>query len=84
MKQTIINDDSREVAERILRYLRAHPEAKDTLEGIAEWWLAQDKITHAVEQVAEALAWLVEKEELVEWRITGSKTIYEINTKWLA
>ena len=29
----------RELARAILRYLEAHPEAKDTVEGIAQWWL---------------------------------------------
>lgn len=76
-----INDDHLEVAERIRRYLRAHPEAKDTLEGIAEWWLAEDKITHAVEQVSETLAWLVERGELAKRQVAGAKTIYEINIK---
>ena len=29
----------REIARMILQYLTAHPDAKDTLEGIAQWWL---------------------------------------------
>lgn len=82
MNQKNIQDDHLEVAERIRRYLRAHPEAKDTLEGIAEWWLAQDRITHAVEQVSEAVALLVEKGYLMERQVTGAKTIYEVDTKW--
>lgn len=81
VNQMTINDDHLEVAERILRYLREHPEAKDTVEGIAEWWLAEDKITHAVDQVSEAVAWLVEKGHLMERQVAGGKTIYEINTK---
>jgi hypothetical protein len=76
-----MKDDHLEVAEHILRYLQAHPEAKDTLEGIAEWWLAEDKISHVVEQVSEAVAWLVENGYLVERPVVGAKTIYEVNTK---
>lgn len=30
----------RDVADRLLAYLREHPRAADTLEGIHQWWLA--------------------------------------------
>ena len=30
----------RVIADRILAYLRAHPQAADTARGIAEWWLS--------------------------------------------
>jgi hypothetical protein len=72
-------DDRIEIAQHILRYLRANPEAKDTLEGIAEWWLLQSKIEEAVKRVSEAVEWLVANGYLLENRVTGSKTIYEIN-----
>ena len=32
--------DARAVAIQIARYLRAHPEAADTLEGAAYWWIS--------------------------------------------
>lgn len=31
-----------EVVDAILRYLHSHPDAVDTLEGIAKWWLPLD------------------------------------------
>ena len=31
-----------EVVEAILRYLHAHPQAVDSAEGIAKWWLPAD------------------------------------------
>ncbi len=30
----------RDVADRLIAYLREHPRAADTLEGIHQWWLA--------------------------------------------
>ncbi len=48
-----------ELAEAILRYLADHPQATDTLEGIAEWWLLRQQIRVAVERVAKALRRLI-------------------------
>jgi len=33
------NQQLTEVAEAILRYLDEHPDAADTAEGIAQWWI---------------------------------------------
>lgn len=46
----------RRTAIDILRYLREHPSAKDTLSGVARWWVDQD-----VETVEEALMLLIEE-----------------------
>jgi hypothetical protein len=32
-----------EFARAVLRYLETYPEAKDTLEGIAQWWLSLER-----------------------------------------
>jgi hypothetical protein len=72
-------DDFPEVARRILRYLQANPQAKDTLEGIVEWWLLQERIEEAVDWVSKAITWLVTNGYLLEKKISGSKTLYEIN-----
>ena len=47
---------TRRVAIAILHYLRDHPTAKDTAEGIAKWWVSEDR--GAVEN---ALALLVKE-----------------------
>jgi hypothetical protein len=46
----------------ILNYLLDHPNAKDTLEGVAKWWVGEDE-----ELAKEALIFL-QKEEVVEKR----------------
>ena len=43
----------------ILRYLRAHPQAADTVVGIVEWWLPRHLHAEAVERVQAALDELV-------------------------
>jgi hypothetical protein len=43
----------------ILHYLRDHPEAQDTLEGIMVWWVSECAIKHWLPQVRASLAVLV-------------------------
>lgn len=45
LKTFVENDDVRRAAIAILQYLRDHPQAKDSLSGIAEWWVGQDQVT---------------------------------------
>ena len=49
------------VADEIRRYLITHPQSCDTLEGIADWWIAQQRLYEAYEVVGKALELLVEK-----------------------
>ena len=58
-----------EICEELLGYLWEHPDAMDTLTGIADWWLPRHRVRVDVEQVAQALRTL-EESELIE-RIGG-------------
>ena len=53
------------VAQALLRYLQAHPDAADTLEGVVMWWLPRQRFLDAVERVEAALEMLVSR-KLVE------------------
>lgn len=65
----------------ILGYLAEHPNASDTLEGIAAWWIQQDRIRLGVERVARALEWLRER-GLVEERQEGGLRRYRLGPKF--
>ena len=52
------------LAGQILRYLARHPRAEDTVEGIARWWVLEQRIIEEVTKVESALASLV-AEDLV-------------------
>lgn len=58
-------DDSvsriREMQRRVLAYWMKHPEAKDTVEGIQQWWLAGAPPGGTAGELAVALDGLVEK-----------------------
>jgi hypothetical protein len=43
------------VCDDLLGYLREHPNAMDTLKGIADWWLPRHQVRVGVERVAQAL-----------------------------
>ena len=68
-----------QIGYEILAYLVEHPEARDTLEGIVEWWLLERNIKFQTSQVKEALAELVAKELVLEQNGMDSQTHYRIN-----
>ena len=47
------------LARKILGYLERHPQAQDTLEGIAQWWLLEQEIRVQISRVKASLDWLV-------------------------
>jgi hypothetical protein len=47
------------LAEEILEYLQAHPNASDTLSGITEWWVLKQRIEAAANDVQKALDQLI-------------------------
>jgi len=71
------------VAEEILGYLAAHPDAQDTLDGIVEWWLLEQKIAVEAARVKDALAGLVAERLIIESRAGGSRSLYKLNRRRL-
>ena len=69
------------IAYEILAYLANNPEAQDTVEGIAEWWLLAQKIERQVAKVREALAALVARDLIVERKGKDSRTYYRLNKR---
>jgi hypothetical protein len=52
--------DEEEVAEAILDYLKEHPHAMDTVEGIAGWWLMRQQIKVGVTMLVKVLRQLTD------------------------
>jgi DNA-binding MarR family transcriptional regulator len=61
------------LALRILDYLRRHPQAKDSVEGIAQFWVSADPI-----EVRRALDRLVDM-NLVERRSNAAMDLYSMS-----
>lgn len=63
----------------ILAYLARRPRSRDTLEGIAEWWLLEQQIVRRTSEVREALAELVAEGWVVERGGRSARIRYSVN-----
>ncbi len=66
------------IAREIERYLADHPEAADSAEGIARWWLTRQRIHYEVALVEAALAHLRRKGVVVSDTGAGGP-LYRLN-----
>lgn len=67
----------------ILAYLAENPDAQDTSEGIAEWWLLGQATRPNTARVEEALTELVSSGLVLARRGKGARTYYKINRRKL-
>ena len=59
----------------IVRYLIAHQDARDTMEGIEKWWLPQSK-NYGLDAVANALQRLESQNLICVWKSASAKPVY--------
>jgi len=72
--------DDAEVEGAVLRYLAEHPNAADTLRGIACWWLAQERVRWETTRVAGILERLVNR-GVLDRLGSGEAALYRLRTK---
>lgn len=63
-------------AQAILAYLASHPRAADTEQGIAHWWLPQMGMDLPLDEVHQALDWLVQRGEIRRTVLADGSAIY--------
>lgn len=66
------------VIKEILNYLVVNKDAKDTFDGILEWWLPKDYAGRRTE-VRNALDFLILKKWVIKKDTLASQEIYEVN-----
>ena len=67
----------------ILECFALHGERQDTVEGIAEWWLLQNRIEWAVAEVKAALNELVSQRLVLERLGADGRAYYRLNRRRL-
>ena len=65
-----------EVMEEILTYLCAHPQARDTTEGILRWWLPQGRAALLLSDVEKAAERLAAAKLISTERLPGGAVLY--------
>ena len=70
-----------QVIREILQYLCAHPNAKDTFEGILKWWRPKDESEWRKDDVQQGLDFLISKGWLTVRNTSQSQKIYGFNTE---
>ena len=65
-----------ETATAIERYLGSRPQAAETVEGIARWWLARQRYDDAVDVIERALDLLVQRGVVERLALSGGQTLY--------
>jgi hypothetical protein len=70
------DDDARAVAVEIVRYLRDHSEAADTVEGVARWWLSRQRYEDARATVEQAMAILVDGRMVEKHTLPDGTAVY--------
>ena len=75
MNHAVTSEKVLEVASEITRYLERRPNAAETVEGLAQWWLARQRFEDSREIVQAALEHLVFIGQVNKY-MAGGKAIY--------
>jgi len=75
------NERTPKQAREILDYFLRNPQAADSLEGVARWRLLEGTIQRSVEEISQALGWLVAEGLLLRESAEGSDAIFRLNPR---
>lgn len=71
-----MNTDVMTIVQHLSRYLQGHPDACDTSEGIARWWIDADPPPVPVAIVEAALGWMMACGVIESSRAADGRTRY--------
>jgi Fe2+ or Zn2+ uptake regulation protein len=70
-----------ELAAAVMQYLEEHPQAMDTFEGIAEWWVARQQVRFSLDALARVLQELAAQGLIEEMKGAGEVRLYHLVNK---
>jgi hypothetical protein len=77
MKEAQYTKQELQAARTILSYLSKHPSSSDTLQGIATWWLKQERFDYTKKQIRQALTFLVGKGLMIVKKYNQQNEYYQ-------
>ena len=77
MSSELYSSEEQEIAREILRHLKKHPEAKDTLDGIVQWWLLRERVEPT--KVEGAVSLLLSQDLILKTQRPGLAAYYQLN-----
>lgn len=72
-------EDEVEIEHSILAYLHHHPQAADTLRGIVNWWLPQQRYESGCQRIEQVLRGLVARGLLRCDPVPHGEVLYALN-----
>lgn len=79
-RETLVNklqgSELEDVANAIRRYISSRPNATETVEGVARWWLVRQRYEDSVEIVQQALNYLESSGKVTKLKVPGGKVVY--------
>ena len=76
-------DGDKQVIREILQYLWAHPNAKDTFDGVLRWWRPKNTPEWRKDDLQKGLDFLILKSWLTVRNLSRGQKIYGLNTEFM-
>ena len=81
MKNNRLTESERKLAVLLIRYMQKNPDAKHTADGIARWWIIQQKFEEEIERVEKVLRYLTKRGVLQEIILPQNQKYYKIDNQ---
>lgn len=80
----MLDAERNQVIRKILRYLIEHPDVQDTLEGIVQWWILEERLKDSLDNVRQTMLVLEEMEFVMSHQAGDGRVHYMLNREKLA
>ena len=74
-----ISTPTEKLAKEILSYFVRNPQAADSVKGVAQWRLLEERVHRQVEETDAALGWLVQHGYLMKVSPEFTEAVYRLN-----
>lgn len=75
------DEEVRQIASELQRYLASHPSAADSLSGIVHWWLERQRVQDQSEMIRRALQYLIHEGAVDKYTLPDGGVVYRAREK---